>query len=91
MSKPLRVLMVEDSESDALLIIEELRSGGYAPKWERVDTAIAMTAALDDNPWDIVIADYTMPNFGAIDALALLREKEVDLQVPIMIVSTKRK
>jgi signal transduction histidine kinase/FixJ family two-component response regulator len=77
--------MVEDSEDDALLTIEELRASGYAPKWNRVDTAIGMRAALDDGTWDIVIADYTMPDFNAIDALTLLKEKEIDL--PFIIVS----
>jgi signal transduction histidine kinase/FixJ family two-component response regulator len=85
MSKLLRVLMVEDSESDALLIIEELRINGYDPTWERVDTAAAMTAALDGTPWDIVIADYTMPHFSALDALDLLKNKKLDL--PFIIVS----
>jgi signal transduction histidine kinase/FixJ family two-component response regulator len=77
--------MVEDSEDDALLIIEELRGSGYAPEWRRVDTATGLTAAFNDDAWDIVIADYTMPNFSAIDALALLKERKLDL--PFIIVS----
>ncbi len=85
MDKRLRVLMVEDVEDDALLIIQELRGGGYRPEWERVDTAADMAAALNDKPWDIVIADYTMPHFSATEALALLKKKSLDL--PLIIVS----
>ena len=46
MSKPLRALIVEDSEDDVLLLVHELQRGGYAPIFERVETAEAMTAAL---------------------------------------------
>lgn len=77
--------MVEDSEDDALLIIEELRRNGYDPTWKRVDTSVEMAAALEDTLWDIVIADYTMPRFNAVDALALLKGKDIDL--PFIIVS----
>jgi PAS domain S-box-containing protein len=82
---PLRVLLVEDSEFDAELLLEELRRGGYEPTWERVDTATALTAALERQPWDIVTCDWVMPRFSAPAALALLREHCAD--VPIIIVS----
>jgi len=58
---PLRVLIVEDSEDDALLLLRELRHAGYEPRWQRIETADALMAALDREPWDIVIADFTMP------------------------------
>ncbi len=86
MSVPLRVLLVEDSEDDALLLIMSLRRGGYDPTWERVDTAATMEAALDARVWDLVISDHGMPAFNSSAALALLRRKGfVDL--PFIIVS----
>ncbi len=86
MDVPLRVLLVEDSEDDALLLMRELRRGGYAPLCERVDTAPAMEAALDEREWDLVIADHSMPEFSSSAALELLRRKGfVDL--PFIIVS----
>jgi PAS domain S-box-containing protein len=86
MDVPLRVLLVEDSEDDALLLLRELRRGGYEPLCERVDTAGDMEAALDERGWDLVIADHSMPEFSSSAALELLRRKGfVDL--PFIIVS----
>ncbi len=85
MGTPLRVLIVEDSEDDAALLVRELRRGGYDPTLQRVDTAAAMSAALDRETWDIVISDYTMPRFSAPAALAVLQESGLDL--PFIIVS----
>ena len=84
-AKPLRVLIVEDSEEDALLAIEELKQGGFIPIYKRVETAEGMMAALQSQAWDIVFSDYTMPRFGAPAALRLLLESEFDL--PFIIVS----
>ena len=86
MGMPLRVLLVEDSEDDALLLVRMLRRGGYDPTWERVDTAAAMEAALDGRSWDLIISDHSMPAFSSLAALGLLRSKGfVDL--PFIIVS----
>jgi len=86
MGAPLRVLLVEDSEDDALLMVRMLRRGGYDLTWERVDTATAMEAALDGLSWDLVISDHSMPAFSSSAALGLLRRKGfVDL--PFIIVS----
>src|SRR5437660_1717139 len=71
MGKPLRVLMVEDSEDDALLVLRELRAAGYDLTHARVDTAAALVAALDRHPWDLVIGDYSMPHFSGTAALAV--------------------
>ena len=79
MGKPLRVLMVEDSEDDALLVLRELRAAGYDPTHERVDTAAALEASLDRHPWDLVIGDYSMPHFSGTAALAILRERGLDI------------
>ncbi|MEO8608405.1 MAG: PAS domain S-box protein [Chloroflexota bacterium] len=85
MSKPLHVLIAEDSEDDALLLLRELRRSGYEIDYERVDTAPAMKNALDTHTWDIVISDYAMPQFSAPQALALVNERGLDL--PFLIVS----
>ena len=82
---PLRVLIVEDSEDDALLLLRELRRGGYAPVHERVETPEAMRAALDDGAWDLIISDYRLPRFDAPAALALAQE--AGSRAPVVVVS----
>ncbi len=84
-SRPIRVLLVEDLERDAALLLLELRHGGYEPTYERVETAAAMTAALERQPWDVVIADYMLPGFSGPAALKLLQRRGLDL--PFIIVS----
>ena len=85
---PLRVLLGEDSSDDALLLLRELRRGGYAKVvHERVETPEAMEEARGREPWDVVISDYYMPRFRAPDALALLRGRGSD--APFIIVSGK--
>ena len=86
MGVPLKILLVEDSEDDALLLLRQLRRGGYDPIWERVDTAEAMEAALEGQEWELVVSDHSMPTFSSVAALDLLRRKGfVDL--PFIIVS----
>jgi PAS domain S-box-containing protein len=87
MDSPLRILMAEDSEDDALLLLRELRKGGYNPTFERVDTPETMKAALERDTWDVVIADYVMPRFSGLDALSLLHQSGLDM--PFIIVSGK--
>lgn len=85
MDRPLRVLIVDDSQDDAELLIRELQCGGYAPTFERVETASAMKMMLENHPWDIVLADHSMPYFSAIGALTQLQLSGLDL--PFIIVS----
>jgi len=85
MAKHLRVLIVEDSEDDALLVIRELKRGGYETTFERVETAEAMTAALEKQVWDIIIADYRLPHFSAPEALELFHQSGLDL--PFIVIS----
>ncbi|MGB8701583.1 MAG: PAS domain S-box protein [Thermosynechococcaceae cyanobacterium] len=85
MNPPLQVLIVEDSEDDMLLMLRELRRGGYTLDSVRVETSEQMQAELDRQPWDLVIADYTLPDFSAIDALKLVRAQHQDW--PFIIVS----
>jgi PAS domain S-box-containing protein len=84
-AKPLRLLLVEDNEDDAYFLLRDLQRSGYAVTCERVDTAPAMRAALEHQPWDIVIADYVMPHFSGLAALAELQAAGQDL--PFIIVS----
>jgi signal transduction histidine kinase len=84
-SVTLRVLIVEDSEDDAALLVRELSRGGYELRFERVDTPTGMSAALDKREWDLVVCDYSMPHFSGTEALALLRTK--DLEVPFIFLS----
>lgn len=79
MGKLLRALIVEDSQDDAELLLQKLRRGGYKPTFERVATPEAMRAALNRQTWDIVFADHSMPHFNGTTALALLKEKGLDL------------
>src|SRR2546427_4899718 len=76
---PLRVLIAEDSEDDALLLVRELERGGYQPTYERVASAAAMAAALDRQGWDLVIGDHSMPHFSGVAALALERQRGLDI------------
>ena len=85
MGTPLSVLIVEDSEDDALLSLRELRRGGFDVSFERVQTEQDMRAALDKGGWDLVLSDYTMPTFSAPEAFGVLRS--IDLDVPFIIVS----
>jgi signal transduction histidine kinase len=85
MSTTLRVLLVEDSESDAALIVRHLNTAGYEVSWGRAETAGQMRAALEQPGWDIVIADYKLPGFDAPAALAILQQAGLDL--PFVVVS----
>ncbi|MFC1902940.1 HD domain-containing phosphohydrolase [Chloroflexota bacterium] len=85
MDKPIRVLIVEDSEDDALLVVRELKRGGYDTTFERVDTAETMSAVLTKQTWDVIICDHRMPYFSATEALPLLLQSGLDL--PFIIVS----
>jgi PAS domain S-box-containing protein/putative nucleotidyltransferase with HDIG domain len=85
MERTLQVLIVEDSESDAGLILRQLERAGYVPIHERVETAEDMSAALEGREWDAVIADYTMPRFDAPSALNLVQERGRD--IPFIVVS----
>jgi CheY-like chemotaxis protein/anti-sigma regulatory factor (Ser/Thr protein kinase) len=81
----IRVLVVEDSENDALLMIDGLTDGGFDVTWERVYATDTVTAALVERDWDIVIADYAMPGFRGSDALQILHDTGLD--IPFILVS----
>jgi len=81
----LRVLIVEDNEDDATMLLEELRRGGFEVVHVRVQTAEDMRAALGEQTWDVVVSDYSMPQFTGLKALSVLQSTGVD--VPLIIAS----
>jgi PAS domain S-box-containing protein len=81
----LRVLVVEDSEFDARMLIGLLRAGGFEPEFERVETEGGMRAALGQAQWEVILADYNLPDFSAPRALEVLKESQLD--IPFIIVS----
>lgn len=82
----LRVLLVEDSEDDAELLLRELRHGHWSDIiHERVDTPQGMRAALNAHSWDLIIADYMMPYFSGPAALVMARERSED--IPFILIS----
>jgi PAS domain S-box-containing protein len=85
MDKILHVLIVEDCEKDAALLLEELRGAGYETLSERVQTAEELATALSRHTWDIVLSDYVMPQFSGPDALKMIRAKNPDL--PVIVIS----
>ncbi|HET6721084.1 MAG TPA: diguanylate cyclase, partial [Rhodocyclaceae bacterium] len=84
--QPLRVLVVEDSENDFLLLISLLRRGGFVPEARRVDSEREFREALEETDWEIVIADYRLPEFSAPSALAIV--KHYCPETPFIIVSS---
>jgi len=85
MGIPLRVLIVEDSEDDTILVLRMLRQSGYEPVFERVDTAETMNVALDQREWDVILSDYALPGFSMPAALGIVQAKGLDL--PFIVVS----
>ncbi len=85
MRRPLKVLIVEDSEIDEILLLSLLREGGYDPDFRRVDTAAGLSAAMKDQKWDVVLSDHFMPGFNSSQALKIVRAADPD--VPFLIVS----
>jgi CheY-like chemotaxis protein len=85
MAKPLRVLLVEDSERDAALLKLYLRRGGYDAQVHRVDTPAELNAQLQAGPWDIVVSDFNLPGFDAFAAVKAVRESGGD--IPFVVLS----
>lgn len=85
MNALLRILVIEDSEDDALLILHQLRKGGYNIEHERVETARKMEDALKQKTWDIILSDYVLPHFNGLEALTLV--KELGFDMPFIIIS----
>lgn len=85
MRKPLHVLILEDLEADAELLLLELQRGHYELVYRRVETSDAFREAIAQETWDVILADYRLPGFSAIDALKIIQSYNLD--VPFIIVS----
>jgi PAS domain S-box-containing protein len=85
MKSLLRLLVVEDSEDYAELILREIRRGGYTIEFERVQTKSDMQQALAQDSWDLILSDYSMPNFSAMAALGTLKDSGLD--IPFLVIS----
>ena len=87
MGIPLRILIIEDSEDDVILLVRELKAGGYTPLYERIETAEAMQTSIAREQWDLIVSDYIMPQFSGLAALDILKKSGVD--IPFIVVSGK--
>jgi diguanylate cyclase (GGDEF)-like protein/PAS domain S-box-containing protein len=85
MNKPIKVLIVEDSEDDAILALRALHRGGFDPTHQRVQTAADLQGALAQERWDAVISDFSMPGFTGLDALGIFRSAGLD--IPFILIS----
>jgi PAS domain S-box-containing protein len=85
MKMPLRVLIVEDSEDDAMLAIHQIEKGDYRTESEIVQTAERMEACLKEKAWDIILCDYKMPRFNGFEALRIFKQSGLD--IPFIIIS----
>jgi DNA-binding response OmpR family regulator len=82
---PVKVLIVEDSSDDVLLITDALRSDGFEPSWKQVATSVETRVALKNESWDLVIADHRLPGFNALEAFQNYVDSGLD--IPFIIVS----
>src|SRR5882762_4764583 len=85
MGVPLRMMIVEDSEDDTVLVLRELKRAGYDVDFQRVESSDALKAGLSAREWDLIISDFSMPRFSGTDALKLVRSTGSD--APFIFVS----
>ncbi len=85
MNNELNVLVVEDNEDDAILILKEIENASFKINNQIVSSATGLSDALKNKKWDIVISDYVMPNFSGLEALKIV--KEFDEDIPFIITS----
>jgi signal transduction histidine kinase len=84
MAQPLRVLLLEDLDTDAELMVRELKQAGFDLVWDRVETEESLLECLD-RPYDLILSDNSMPSFDAMKALSCLQQRKLD--IPLVIVS----
>lgn len=87
MPTPLRVLILEDVSDEAVILLHHLREAGFDPTWKRVETELAYCDELDqDDPiWQVILADFSLPQFSALRALYLLKARA--LTIPFIVVT----
>jgi DNA-binding NtrC family response regulator len=81
----LQILIVEDSEDDALLVLNRIKKGSYSIEYKIIDNALEMRTALNEKSWDLVLSDYSMPNFNGLKALDIIKESGID--IPFILIS----
>ena len=81
----IKLLLIEDSEDDAFLLIHHLKKNGFQTDYKRVETADDVRQSLTDANWDLIISDHTLPSFSSSGAIAILNELE--LEIPLIILS----
>jgi len=85
MKKSIRLLIIEDSEDDAELLVRKVTKSGYKIKYTRVESEKEMKSALQQEAWDLIISDYSLPNFTGLSAINLINQLKID--IPFIIVS----
>ncbi|MEN8170006.1 MAG: PAS domain S-box protein [Pseudomonadota bacterium] len=85
MTQQIRILLVEDDLNDAQMVMAEIRHGGIAADFVRVANRMAALVALDEGGWNLIITDFTLSDMTALDLLAWVRERQLD--VPVIVVS----
>lgn len=81
----LRILVIEDNEDDAFLLLQRFRDADYKVHAEQVWDDLGLNRALDESTWDCILSDHSMPQFNAISALNILQQRGLD--IPFVIVS----
>jgi PAS domain S-box-containing protein len=84
MTRPLRLLIIEDSPADADLLVLSLSRAGFSPDWHRAESADELRQALAGRPWEIVLSDFSLPGFNAIQALEIVRRSAPDLSFVVV-------
>src|SRR5207253_6862216 len=85
MGIPLCVLVIEDSDDDATIVLRELKRAGFDVDFKRVDSSDALKPLVASRNWDLILSDYSMPKFSGMDALRLVRSMGCD--APFIIIS----
>jgi len=85
MKRSIKLLIIEDSEDDAELLVRKVTKSGYKIKYSRVESEKEMKSALQQEAWDLIISDYSLPNFTGLSAINLINQLNID--IPFIIVS----
>jgi CheY-like chemotaxis protein len=81
----LRVLLIEESDDDEVLVTVSFQRAGHDIHAQRVMTPEALQAALTTDPWDVVISAYSTPQINAVAALAVVKQTGID--IPFIIIT----